>query len=184
MNKALIVVDTQVDFCPGGRYPIPNGDKVVGPLNKLISHANNSGWKIFASRDWHKKELFKDKPDKTHCVQNTKGAKYHPDLNIGKNIPIISKGSDELGERHYSAFNGDNLSLHKLLTENNVNEVYIGGLALDYCVKGTALDSSKLGYKTIVIKEATKPVKTPPEDVYRELRSKNIEIVGLSEVVN
>ncbi len=184
MNKALLIVDAQIDFCPGGGYPVPDGDKVIESLNKLIAHANKNRWKIFASRDWHKKELFKDKPEKTHCIQNTKGAEYHPDLKISKNIPIISKGSNELGKKHYSAFNGDSISLNKLLKKNNINEVYIGGLALDYCVKGTAIDSSRLGYTTYVIKEATKPVKTSSEDVYGDLRKKGIKVVSLDEVVN
>jgi len=183
MNKALVVVDAQIDFFPEGGYSVPNSEEIIKPLNKLISYANKNGWEIFASRDWHKKEQFKDNPDKAHCIQNTKGAEYHPDLSIKKDIPIISKGSRELGEKHYNAFNGDDLSLHKLLKEHKVNKVYIGGLALDYCVKSTAIDASKYGYKTYVVKEATKPAKMSSEEVYKDLNINNVEVISLSEVI-
>lgn len=183
MNKALIIVDTQNDFCPGGKYPVPNGDYVVKPLNKMIAHAINSGWKIFASRDWHKESLFKDKPEKAHCVQNTTGAEYHPDLKISSNVTIISKGMNDLGEIHYSAFNGDDISLEDELKLNKIKEVYIGGLALDYCVKNTAIDAIKFGFSSHVLIDATKPVKKPPSQIYKELKHKGVIITTVDEVV-
>ena len=83
---------------------------------------------IVASRDWHPE-------GENHCVRNTDGAKFHPELNIDTSITIITKGEFDLSEKHYSAFNGENINLNDLLKQNLVDEVYIGGLAADYCVK-------------------------------------------------
>lgn len=180
-KKALIVVDTQNDFCPGGGYPVPEGDQVVQPLNAMLSYARKHGWLIVASKDWHKRELFEDE-SKIHCIQDTKGAEHHKDLDIRGDEVIITKGANDLGLKHYSAFNGDEISLDKALKENSIKEVYVGGLAFDYCVKNTALDSAKYGYETTVLTDATKAVKNSPEDIKKVEQELLQAGVGLSTV--
>ncbi len=152
-NKALLIVDAQIDFCPGGSYPVPDGDAVVEPLNVALKWARKNDWNIYASRDWHPESVFAEKPEKAHCVQGKKGAEYHPSLDISDDVEIISKGED-ISHAHYSAFNGDDKSLEELMKKDGVKEVFIGGLALEYCVKATAIHSAKLGFKTTVFKDA------------------------------
>lgn len=183
-TKALLIVDTQIDFCPGGGYPVSEGNKIVVPLNKMLVYARKNGWKIFASRDWHSAKLFSKDDCSTHCVQRTEGAKFHPNLDIGDDVMIISKGANDLSDRHYSAFNGDEIILDTLLRENGINEIYIGGLALDYCVKNTAIDSVKKGYRTIVMLDATKAVKNKESDieaVVERMKKEGIEFITTSE---
>jgi nicotinamidase/pyrazinamidase len=162
-HKALLIVDTQIDFCPGGSYPVPKGDEVVKPLNDALAYARKNNWKLFASRDWHPLSVFNQDMSKAHCVQNTKGAEYHPLLNIQNDVEIISKGED-LSDAHYSAFNGDDKSLADLLRSASITEVYIGGLALEYCVKATAIDSARLGFTTFVFMDATRHIKQEKAD--------------------
>lgn len=181
IKKALIVVDVQNDFCPEGSFPVSEGNQIVKPLNKMLTYARKNGWKIFASRDWHSAELFKKGGCERHCVQNTKGAEYHPELDIQDDIVIVSKGSNDLSDRHYSAFNGDEISLEEKLKEADVEEVYIGGLALDYCVKNTAIDAAKRGFKTFVILDATRAVDNKTETI--KATKEEIEKFGI-KVIN
>ncbi len=183
-TKALLIVDTQIDFCPGGGFPVPKGDQIVVPLNKMLAYARKNGWKLFASRDWHSAKLFLKDDCSKHCVQGTEGAKFHPNLDIGVDVVIISKGANDLSDRHYSAFNGDEIVLDKLLRKNGVDEIYIGGLALDYCVKNTAIDSVKKGYQTTVLLDATKAVKNKDSDiktVVDRMKKEGIEFITTSE---
>lgn len=184
MRKALIIVDVQNDFCPGGTYPVPNGDEVVEPLNKMIDYAKKNNWFIVTSRDWHPVSTEKLTGWTPHCIQNTKGAEYHPDLKIDENILVINKGED-LGESHYSAFNGDNISLESLLRDARVEEVYIGGLAADYCVKNTAVDSAKKGFKTYVLWDATRGIfkKKTEDEVKNELIQNGVKLVKTKEIL-
>src|SRR5436190_14473830 len=129
-RKALIVVDVQNDFCPGGSLAVAHGDEVVAPLNKLISEFLDRGEPVYKTRDWH--------PAKTkhfqvfggiwpvHCVQETHGSEFHEDLSSDPRANIVSKGMDESADG-YSGFDGTNLA--QLLREEGVNEVWVGGLA-------------------------------------------------------
>ncbi|MDD3647389.1 MAG: isochorismatase family protein [Candidatus Dojkabacteria bacterium] len=183
--KALLIVDVQNDFCPGGSYPVKKGDRVIGPINKALAFARKSNWKLFASRDWHPVDVFKDKPASAHCIVGTKGAEYHPDLDVRDDVEIISKGKD-VGEKHYSAFNGDDKSLLDLFRKNNIDEVYIAGLATDYCVKNTVLDSLKFGFKTCVIIDGCRGVnKTPGDDLgaLEEMKEAGAFVVESSKVI-
>lgn len=174
-NKALLIVDTQNDFCPCGSYPVPNGDEIIEPLNFALSFARQNSWKLYASRDWHPVSVFENKPGKAHCVQNTKGAEYHPQLKIESDVEIISKGED-LSDAHYSAFNGDDKSLKDLLKQNQVTEVYIGGLALEYCVKATAIDSARNGFNTFVFTDAVRHI----NDDKAKLAMEDMEKAGVT----
>jgi nicotinamidase/pyrazinamidase len=179
-KRALIVVDVQNDFCPGGALAVARGDEVVAPLNKLIEEFLQRGESVFKSRDWH--------PEKTkhfiayggtwpvHCVQNTRGAEFHPDLVADARIRVISKG---LGDTDcYSAFDETDLAteLHRL----GVEEVWVGGLATDYCVKSTVLDALKQGFSVKALTNAMRAVEINPGDGERaiaEMKNAGAEIV-------
>ena len=179
-KQALIVVDVQNDFCPGGTLAVPHGDEVVGPLNKEIEEFLERGDPVYKSRDWHpaKTKHFADYGGTwpVHCVQNTSGAEFHPALKDDPRIKVISKG---LGDKDcYSAF--DETDLASQLRQQNVEEVVVGGLATDYCVKNTVLDALKNGFKVKALHDAMRPVELQPGDGERaiaEMRAAGAEIV-------
>jgi nicotinamidase/pyrazinamidase len=180
-KQALIVVDVQNDFCPGGTLAVSHGDEVVAPLNELIDEFLERGDPVYKSRDWH--------PPQTkhfeayggtwpiHCVQNTKGAEFHSQLKDDPRIRVISKG---LGDTDcYSAF--DETDLASQLRDKGVEEVVVGGLATDYCVKNTVLDALKQGFKVKALENAMRAVDLKPGDGERaieEMRNAGAEIVN------
>ena len=181
-KKALIVVDVQNDFCPGGSLAVANGDEVVAPLNELAKEFLNRGEPVFKTRDWH--------PERTkhftayggtwpvHCVQDSRGAEFHADLIADPRITIISKGTDESADG-YSGFDGTNLA--RLLGEKGVTEVWVGGLATDYCVKHTVLDARRAGFEVKALADAMRAVNVNPTDgakAIAEIRSAGAEIFG------
>jgi nicotinamidase/pyrazinamidase len=179
-KRALIVVDVQNDFCPGGALAVADGNQVVAPLNGLIEEFLARDEPVFKSRDWH--------PANTrhfeayggtwpvHCVQETHGAEFHSELIDDPRITIISKGMGD--EDTYSAFDGTDLAAR--LRERGVEEVLVGGLATDYCVKNTVLDALKEGFKVKALANAMRPVELKPGDGERaieEMRQKGAEII-------
>jgi nicotinamidase/pyrazinamidase len=182
-KRALIVVDVQNDFCPGGSLAVPHGDEVIGPLNKLIAEFLEQGEPVFKTRDWHppRTKHFADYGGTwpVHCVQETRGAEFHPDLLNDVGVRIISKGLGD--EDCYSGFDGTDLALQ--LRELGVDEVWVGGLATDYCVKNTVLDAVKKGFKVKAIAEAMRPVEINPGDGERaieEMRQAGAQIESSS----
>lgn len=179
-KQALIVVDVQNDFCPGGTLAVPHGDEVVAPLNKLIDEFLERGDPVYKSRDWHplttKHFEARGGAWPVHCVQNTEGAEFHPALRDDPRIQVISKG---LGDTDcYSAF--DETDLGSRLNKSGVEEVVVGGLATDYCVKNTVLDALKRGYKVKAVEDAMRPVELQPGDGERaieEMRAAGAEII-------
>lgn len=169
MKKALLIVDVQNDFCPGGALPVPEGDEVVGYLNKMSAYARKHGWLIFASRDWHPSVTTHFKlyggvwPE--HCVQNTEGSAFHRGLDI-KDAVIISKGMrpDEDGYSPFDGHTDSGESLEQVFCAHGVTELYIGGLATDYCVKAAALDAVKKGFEVFLIQDACRAVNLSPDD--------------------
>jgi nicotinamidase/pyrazinamidase len=180
-NRALIVVDVQNDFCPGGTLAVPHGDEVVEPLNQVIDEFLEHGAPVYKSRDWHppttKHFAAYGGTWPVHCVQNTKGAEFHPALRDDPRIKVISKG---LGDKDcYSAF--DETDLASELHAQNVEEVVVGGLATDYCVKNTVLDALKNGFKVKALQDAMRAVEVQPGDGDRaieEMRAAGAEIVS------
>ncbi|MDQ3818231.1 MAG: nicotinamidase [Acidobacteriota bacterium] len=168
-KRALIVVDVQNDFCPGGALAVPSGDEVVVPLNNLIEEFLRRGEPVYKSRDWH--------PSKTkhfaayggtwpvHCVQGTRGAEFHRELRDDPRIEIISKGMGD--EDNYSAFDGTDLA--ERLRARGVDEVWVGGLATDYCVKNTVLDALREGFKVKAVEDAMRAVELRPGDGERAI---------------
>ena len=191
-KKALIIVDVQNDFCPGGALPVTLGDLVIKPINKMIEYAQRHEWLIVASRDWHpaKTKHFKDFGDlwPVHCVQNSEGAKFHPQLKLPPETIIISKGMKAEGNA-YSGFDGytDNIkSLGKVLNECGITEVYVGGLATDYCVKATALDAVQRGLRTYLLIDACRAVNIKLTDglkAVKEMKETGVIITDTEEVM-
>ena len=181
-KKALIVVDVQNDFCPGGSLAVTRGDEVVAPLNKLIKEFLDRGEPVFKTRDWHpaKTKHFKAYGGvwPVHCIQGTHGAEFHPDLIDDPRITIISNGIDDSADG-YSGFDGTQLA--QLLRAQGVEEVWIGGLATDYCVKHTVLDALQEGFRVKALADAMRAVNVNPADGARaieEMREAGAEIVG------
>jgi nicotinamidase/pyrazinamidase len=181
-KKALIIVDVQNDFCPGGSLAVANGDAVVPPLNKLMKEFLDRGEPVFKTRDWHtagtKHFAAYGGTWPIHCVQNTPGAEFHKDLLDDPRITIISKGIGESADG-YSGFDGTNLT--QILRAQGVEEVWVGGLATDYCVKHTVLDGLREGFAVKALADAMLPVNLKPgdgEQAIAEMRSAGAEIVG------
>jgi nicotinamidase/pyrazinamidase len=179
-KRALIVVDVQNDFCPGGALAVSEGDEVVAPLNRLIEQFLARGDYVFKSRDWHpaKTKHFEQYGGTwpVHCVQGTRGAQFHEELIEDPRIEIVSKGMGD--EDSYSAFDGTSLAAH--LRERRVAEIWVGGLATDYCVKNTALDALREGFEVFAVAEAMRPVEVKPGDGQRaieEMRQAGAQIV-------
>lgn len=158
-GDALVVVDVQPDFCPGGKLGIDDGDSVIPVLNDWIAAARAEGIPVYASRDWHPAHhvSFEESggPWPEHCVQDTPGARFHPDLDLPDDAVKISKGA-RLDKDQYSAFDDTGLAGH--LKEKGVKRLWIGGLAEDVCVRATVLDACKAGFETHLIPDATRPV--------------------------
>ncbi len=168
-KRALLVVDVQNDFCPGGALGVAGGDEVIAPLNDLIEEFLSRGELVVKSRDWH--------PPQTshfaayggawppHCIRHTRGAEFHPDLIDDPRIVVISK--DKMDADEYSAF--DRTGLDALLRERGIEEVWVGGLATDYCVKHSVLDAAREGFKVVVVSKAIRPVEVQPGDGERAI---------------
>ena len=184
-KQALLVVDVQNDFCPGGTLAVPHGDEVIPPLNKLIDEFLERGAPVYMSRDWHPPTTkhFADFGGTwpVHCVQNTTGAEFHPALRKDPRIKVISKG---LGDKDcYSAF--DETDLATELRKENVEEVVVGGLATDYCVKNTVLDAVKQGFKVKAVEDAMRAVELTPgdgEQAIQQMRAAGAEIVSTDAI--
>lgn len=164
--KALLVVDVQNDFCPGGTLAVPEGDKVVPVINSLM----DSFPLVIASKDWHPKDTVHFKKWPPHCVQETKGADFHPKLNVSKLKKIFLKGTKNRDDG-YSAFEATNANLAEFLKKEGVEDLYVVGLATDYCVKATALDADKLGFETFVVEDAVAAVNAKPGDGDKALKA-------------
>ena len=179
-KRALIIVDVQNDFCPGGSLAVTQGEEVVAPLNELAREFLARGEPVFKTRDWHKPDTkhFADYGGTwpVHCVQNTKGAEFHPDLIDDIHIRVISTGlGDDDG---YSAFYRTDLALQ--LQRLKIEEVWVGGLATDYCVKHTVLDALKEGFRVKALEDAMRAVDVHAGDGDRaiaEMREAGAEIV-------
>lgn len=161
--KALLVVDVQKDFCPGGSLAVSDGDKIVEPINQMVGYAWKNNWHVICSRDWHPAvtKHFKDHGGlwPAHCVQNTPGAEFHPSLKHHA-ATVIDKGygKDEDGYSPFDGHTGWGKTLNEYLQSWNVLEIYVCGLATDYCVKAACLDAAKLGYKVYLLLDACRAV--------------------------
>jgi len=172
-KDALILVDVQRDFCPGGALPVPDGQAVVEPLNAWIARARQGAALVVASRDWHPRghPSFKDAggPWPTHCLQDTPGARFAAGLKLPRSVVLVSKGV-RFDKDQYSTF--DDTGLAQMLGKRGVRRVWIGGLALDICVRATALDALRAGFETHIILESCRALTAQgQETALNELRA-------------
>ncbi len=169
-TDALIIVDVQNDFCPGGALPVLEGDQVIPVLNDYIKIFKKANARIFATRDWHPPNHISFKaqggPWPLHCVQSSEGAKFHPDLKLPSDTSIISKATDSLKEA-YSGFDGTQLA--DTLKNQGVTKVFVGGLATDFCVKNTVLGARKIGFETVLLLDAIRGINIEPGDVRKAI---------------
>ncbi len=175
-HAALLIVDVQIDFCPGGSLAVPEGDAIIPAINRYIELFLKKGLPVIASRDWH--------PPVTghfrqfgglwppHCVQGSEGARFHPLLKLPADAIVVSKGMDPEKD-DYSAFHAvteQGTPLPDLLDELGTERLYLGGLATDYCVRESALEGLKQGFPVTVLKDAVKGVNLKPGDSARALK--------------
>ena len=165
-SDALLLVDVQNDFCPGGALAVTDGDAVVPVLNEWIAAAGQSGAIIFASRDWHPADHMSFAAQgglwPPHCVQDTPGAAFHADLDLPKEVVVVTK-ADAADREAYSAF--DSGELAQRLRANGIQRLWVGGLATDYCVKASVLDAVQLPELEVhVITEGIRAVDVTPGD--------------------
>jgi nicotinamidase/pyrazinamidase len=174
---ALIVIDMQNDFCSGGALEVPDGDAVIEPINRLAEQADF----VVATRDWHPPDhrSFAENGGiwPVHCVRDTPGAQFHPDIDQSRLDAVVDAGRTPDAEG-YSGF--EDTELEGLLRERDVAEVHVGGLALDYCVKATALDARRAGFDVVLHRDATRAVEVHAGDGDRaiaELRAAGVRIL-------
>jgi nicotinamidase/pyrazinamidase len=174
-HQALLVVDVQRDFCPGGALAAPGSDRILPAINRYVAEARDLALPIYASRDWHPGVTTHFQPYggewPPHCVQGSPGAEFHPDLSLPADAIVISKGEDP--ERPgYSAFDGHTPDGQPFLTElrnRAIDTLYVTGLTTEYCVKQTTLDGLRAGLRVSVLTDAIAGIDAHPGDVDRAL---------------
>jgi nicotinamidase/pyrazinamidase len=190
-RDALVIVDVQNDFCPGGALGVPGGDAVVPVLNQYAERFAASGAPVFASRDWHPAETAHFKAYggvwPPHCVQGTAGAEFHPQLVLPSDAAVVSKGMDP-SEDAYSCFQaetGDGMPFAATLGELGIGRLFVGGLATDYCVKSTVVDGVREGFEMVVLADAIAAVDLTPGDGAKaldEMRAAGARMIRLEEL--
>jgi nicotinamidase/pyrazinamidase len=175
---ALLIVDFQKDFTPGGALPVAHGDEIAAPINAIADRFPF----VVATRDWHPPdhgsfEGVEVDPAKwhgidppgiwpVHCVQETPGAELHPALDRSNVDQVVDKAQDP-NTQGYSSFHGGNLA--EVLREHGVDHVWVAGLATDYCVKNTVLDAVREGFAVTVVEDAIRGIEVEPGDCERAL---------------
>ncbi|MCM8525381.1 MAG: bifunctional nicotinamidase/pyrazinamidase [Lentisphaeraceae bacterium] len=201
--KALLVIDVQNDFCPGGSLAVREGDQIVSGINRLMPQFDL----VVASQDWHPENhgSFAVNHEKTpgevielngltqilwpkHCVQGSAGAEFHADLNTDEIDAVFTKGENPLIDSYSAFYDNGRLSktgLDDYLKSKHVTELFLCGLATDYCVKFTALDAVGLGYKTSLLLDLCRGVELNAGDIKNALEEMNtagVEIVESTEI--
>lgn len=185
VGDGLLLVDPQNDFCPGGSLAVADGNAVIPVLNDWVNAAQRAAVPIFVSRDWHpaKTTHFKDFGGvwPAHCVMDTHGAEFHPDLHLPAEAVIVSKGMGET-EDAYSAFQARDDAgtlLAALLEQRGVRHLYVAGLATDYCVKSSALDALSRDFGVTLVPEGMRAVNLQPTDgeqALAEMRARGAQL--------
>ena len=186
-NDALIVVDVQNDFCPGGTAAVEDGDAVARKMSDLALNFRSKDGRIFATQDWHptSHKSFAENGGiwPSHCVRGTEGAKFHRDLKLPVGSSIIRKGEAPQSDA-YSGFDGTTLDSH--LQRLEIKRVFVGGLSTEYAVQHTVYDALQKGYGAFVITDAISAINANPDDDQRALDSmvaSGAKTVTMSELV-
>ncbi|CAF0696352.1 nicotinamidase [Candidatus Methylacidithermus pantelleriae] len=170
-GDALVVVDVQKDFLPGGRLAVPGGDAIIPVLNRYIELFHRKGLPVIATRDWHPPNhcSFKEEggPWPSHCVAGTEGARFPESLRLPESVCIISKATRKDCEA-YSGFEGT--SLEEELRALGVRRLFVGGLATEYCVARTVLDGLERGFEVVVLTDAVRSLDAHPGDGEKALK--------------
>lgn len=183
---ALIVVDVQQDFLPGGALAVPDGHAVVEPLNRAIDAFARAGQPVFYSRDWHPPEhcsfQAQGGPWPPHCVTGTPGAQFAPALRVPEGAAVVSKASTP-GSDAYSAFQGTALGAQ--LQSAGIRRIFVGGLATDYCVRATVLDARMNGLEVVLLVDSVRAVDVKPGDGQRavhEMRAQGASLATSADI--
>jgi nicotinamidase/pyrazinamidase len=185
-HDALLVVDPQVDFFPGGALPVAEGDTILPTVNEALRIFSQAGRPVFVTRDWHPADhcsfVSRGGPWPEHCVKGTAGAELHPGLELPPIFSVVQKATTSDREA-YSDFEGTRLD--EVLRAQGVERVVVCGLALEYCVRAACLDAVKAGFGAVLLIDGTRPVEVEPGDGERtleELAAAGVEIrSGMSE---
>lgn len=187
-HDALIVIDPQVDFFPGGRLAVPEGDAILPAVNRAMEAFSERGLLVVVSRDWHPPDhcSFKAQggPWPPHCIAGSDGARFAARLDIPAGCRIVSKATARDKEA-YSSFEGTDLDAW--LKETGIARLFIGGLATDYCVLNSVRDALRLGYATFVLRDAVRAVDVNAGDGERaaeEMRRLGARDIEFSEIVS
>lgn len=205
--KALLLIDLQNDFCKGGALEVKEGDNVISVANSLLKKFKNEDTLVVATKDWHPithKSFASNSNGKigevgmlnglpqvwwpNHCVQNTFGSEFHPELDSKLIDKTIFKGTDEEIDSYSGFFDNGKLKkteLDTILKTNNIDTLYIMGLATDYCVKFSVLDALELGYKVYLIEDGCRGVNLTPTDSaasIKEMENRGAIIIKSFEV--
>ena len=183
MAKALLIIDFQNDFTSGGALEVPGGDEIAGPVRRLADHFDL----IAATRDWHPPDhaSFETEggPWPVHCVRDTHGAAFHRAMErIDVDAIVdVGQGRDDEG---YSGF--ENSDLARILHDHDAEEVYVCGLATDYCVRASAIDACREGFDVTVVEDAVRGVEVNPGDserAFQDMREAGARIASSDEVL-
>ena len=179
-HDALLVVDPQIDFFPGGALPVTDGDAILPTVNRALRVFSGAGLPIFVTRDWHPADHCSFDPQggpwPEHCVKGTAGAELHPALELPPIFSVVQKATTSDREA-YSDFEGTQLD--EVLRAQGIERVVVCGLALEYCVRAACLDAVKAGFNATLLIDGTRPVEVKPGDGERthdELRAAGVEI--------
>ncbi len=203
MDAALLIIDVQNDFCPGGKLAVPEGDQIIKPINALLSLFEY----VVQTQDWHPsdhlsfasnhvgKQAYETIdmnygeqvlwPD--HCVQNSKGAEFHPDLDTTKSTLIVRKGFRRNIDS-YSAFTENDrktsTGLHGFLRSVGISRLFLTGLATDFCVKWSALDAINHEFETYLITDAVRGINlnNSVEFAMQEMKNAGVKFITSAEL--
>ena len=188
---AVLVIDVQRDFCPGGALAVPGGDRVVPVLNQVLRAAQARRLAVYATRDWHPRHsshfVAGGGPWPPHCVAGSPGAKFHPDLRLPEDAQIVSTGVEATSDG-YSAFDGclgDGTALADDLRRRGITRLVAGGLATDYCVRHSVLDAMRRGWRVTLVTDAIAAVELTPGDGERalaDMRAGGAELIPSAEL--
>jgi nicotinamidase/pyrazinamidase len=201
--NALLIIDVQNDFCPGGALEVPEGDKVVPVINRLTEKFDN----IVQTQDWHPEDHYSfasvhkgKQPFETteleygeqvlwpnHCVQNSKGAEFHPDLITKPTQMIVRKGFRKHIDSYSAFYENDHKTktgLTGYLNDRNIDTLYVGGLATDFCVKWSVIDGCKEGFKVYVIEDAIKGIDIDGsvDQALKEMKEAGAEFINSGDI--